>query len=149
MRAAPVCLPVSFTFGAWIAFPEDKPKLPDAPGKVTTVKLCGTCHAAEIVMSRRESQEGWSGVVEDMLQRGFRASEDDLGEVKGAPMPKVNVNKTDAAGLVAGLGIQSGHAAAIVNYRQEKGSFKSLADVLKVPGIDASAIEAKEYRLEF
>jgi competence protein ComEA len=145
-------------FAGWIVSADEKPKLPEAPGKITTVKLCGTCHAAEIVMSRRESREGWSGVVEDMMQRGLRASDEDLGEVvdylvtvfpKGAPLPKVNVNKAAAADLVAGLGIQGGQAAAIVKYREEKGSYKSIEDLLKVPGINVNVIEAKKNRLEF
>ena len=47
----------------------DKPKLPDGPGKSTTVKVCGACHAPEIVMSRRESLDGWNAVVADMVER--------------------------------------------------------------------------------
>src|SRR5690348_6296366 len=83
----------------------EKPKLPDGPGKTATVRLCGSCHAAEIVMSRRESRDGWSGVVEDMIQRGAKGTDDEFGEVvdylvvhfpKGAPVPKINVNKADA-----------------------------------------------------
>ena len=73
-------------------------------GKAATVRLCGSCHAAEIVMSRRESREGWSGVVEDMILRGAKGSDDEFGEVvdylvahfpKGAPVPKINVNKAE------------------------------------------------------
>ena len=59
----------------------EKPKLPDGEGKAATVRLCGSCHAAAIVMSRRESREGWSGVVEDMIQRGAKGSDDEFGEV--------------------------------------------------------------------
>jgi competence protein ComEA len=158
MRAALASTAALLSFASWVALADEKPKLPDAPGKDTTVKLCGTCHAAEIVMSRRESREGWSGVVEDMIQRGLKGSDEDFGEVvdylvaqfpKSAPLPKVNVNKADVAGLVAALGIQGGQAAAIVKHREEKGSYKSVADLLKVPGINANVIEAKKNRLEF
>jgi competence protein ComEA len=158
MRAALPSMAVVLSAASWIAFADEKPKLPDGAGKETTVKVCGTCHAAEIVMSRRESREGWSGVVEDMIQRGLKGTDEEFGEAvdylvanfpKGAPLPKVNVNKADVAGLVAGLGIQGGQAAAIVKYRQEKGSYKSVEDLLKVPGINANAIEAKKNRLEF
>jgi competence protein ComEA len=136
----------------------EKPKLPEAPGKAATVRLCGSCHAAEIVMSRRESRDGWSGVVEDMIQRGAKGSDDEFGEVvdylvaqfpKGAPVPKVNVNKADADDIVAGLGVSNTHAAAIVKYREEKGEFKSIADLQKVPGLDANAIAAKKNKIEF
>jgi competence protein ComEA len=136
----------------------EKPKLPDGEGKAATVRLCGSCHAAAIVMSRRESREGWSGVVEDMIQRGAKGSDDEFGEVvdylvahfpKGAPVPKINVNKADAEDIVAGLGVSDVHAKAIVKYRDEKGAFKSIDDLQKVPGIDAKAIEAKKNKLEF
>jgi competence protein ComEA len=157
MRAAFVSMAVLWLASS-AAIADEKPKLPDAPGKETTVKVCGTCHAAEIVMSRRESREGWSGVVEDMIQRGLKGTDEEFGEVvdylvatfpKGAPLPKVNVNKADVAGLVAGLAIQGGQAAAIVKHRQEKGNYKSIEDLLKVPGINANVIEAKKGRLEF
>ena len=67
------------------------------PEKPLQYRLCGACHAAEIVMSRRESRDGWSGVVEDMIQRGAKGSDDEFGEVvdylvahfpKGAPGPE-------------------------------------------------------------
>jgi competence protein ComEA len=139
-------------------FAAEKPKLPDGPGKATTVKLCGTCHAAEIVMSRRESVEGWSGVIEDMMMRGLKGSDDDFGEIvdylvthfpKGTPVPKVNVNRAERADIVAGLGIPDPIAASIVKYRTNNGPFKSADDLLKVPGLNAKTIEAKKNRIEF
>ena len=68
---------------------------------------------------------------------------------KGAPIPKVNVNKADADEIVAGLGVSDTHASAIIKYREEKGAFKSIEDLQKVPGIDANAIEAKKSKMEF
>jgi DNA uptake protein and related DNA-binding proteins len=136
----------------------EKPKLPEGAGKATTQRLCGTCHAAEVVMSRRESREGWSGVVEDMIERGLKGSDEEFGETvdylvanfpKGAPVPKVNVNKAEAADLVAGVGLTSAQAAAIVKYRKENGDYKSVDDLQKVPGLKTSVIEAKKSRLEF
>jgi competence protein ComEA len=40
-------------------------------------------------------------------------------------------------------------AEAIVRYREEKGSFKTLDDLKKVPGIDPGKLEAKKASLEF
>jgi competence protein ComEA len=122
------------------------------------MRVCGSCHAAEIVMSRRESSEGWSGVIEDMIQRGLKGSDEEFGEVadyltahfsKSAPLGRINVNKAEAADLVAVLGLPGGQASAIVKYREQNGAFKSLEDLLKVPGINPRAIEAKKSRLEF
>lgn len=137
---------------------DTKSKLPEGPGAATTLRLCGTCHAAEIVMSRRESAEGWSGVIEDMVARGLKGSDEEYGEVvdylvahysKTAPLPKINVNKADAADLVAGLGVPNPQAAAIVKYREQNGGFKAFEDLLKVPGINARSLESKKNRIEF
>ena len=49
-----------------------------------------------------------------MIQRGAKGTDEEFGEVvdylvahfpKGAPVPKVNVNKADAEDIVAGLGV--------------------------------------------
>ncbi len=139
-------------------FAQEKPKLPEGPGRAMTVQLCGTCHAAEIVMSRRESREGWSGVVEDMMLRGLKGSDDELGEAvdylvaqfpRTAPLPKVNVNKASMPELIAGLGLTGAQASSIVKYRSENGNYTSLDDILKIPGLNPRGIEAKKSRLEF
>src|SRR4030095_15853624 len=107
----------------------DSPKLPEGPGKAVTVKLCGSCHAAELVMNRRESVEGWSGVIEDMIRRGAKGSDEEFGEIvdylvahfpKTAPVSKVNVNKASATDLAAALAVTAEQAAAIVQHREAK-----------------------------
>jgi competence protein ComEA len=136
----------------------DKPKLPEGPGKATTVRVCGICHAPEIVMSRRESVDGWNAVIADMIDRGAKGSDDEFGEVvdylaanfpKTAVASKINVNQASATELAAGLNISEKQASAIVQYRESKGKFKSIEDLLRVPEIDSAAITAKKDRLEF
>jgi competence protein ComEA len=136
----------------------DKPKLPEGPGKATTVKLCGVCHAAEIVMNRRESVDGWNAVVVDMIERGAKGSDDEFGQVveylvanfsNTTAVNKINVNQASAKDVAAGLEIPEKQASAIVEYRESKGKFKSIEDLLQVPGIDSAAIEAKKSKLEF
>jgi competence protein ComEA len=136
----------------------DKPKLPEGPGKATTVRVCGACHAAEIVMSRRESVDGWNALVVDMIARGAKGSDDEFGEVvdylaanfpKTAAADKINVNQASAKELAAGLEVSEKQASAIVEYRESKGKFKSIDDLLRVPEIDSAAIAAKKSKLEF
>ena len=150
---AGMCLTMRHLYGA-----DDKPKLPDGPGKATTVRLCAICHAPEIVMNRRESAEGWNAVVVDMIARGAKGSDDEFGEIvdylvahfpKTAAGNKINVNQASAKELTAGLEIAEKQAIAIVEYRDSKGKFKSIDDLLRVPGIDTAAIEAKKSKLEF
>ncbi len=133
-------------------------KLPDGPGKDTTQKLCSSCHAAELVIGRQESREGWGAIVENMIERGAKGSEDEFFDVvdylstnfsKTSPVIKINVNKATAKDLETSLHIPEKQAAAIVHQREEKGDFKSVDDLAKVPGVDVAKIEANKKRLAF
>ncbi len=133
-------------------------KLPDGTGKATTQKLCSSCHAAELVIGRQESREGWGAIVENMIERGAKGTEDEFFDVvdylatnfsKTSPVIKINVNKATAKDLENSLRIPEKQAAAIVHQREEKGDFKSVDDLVKVPGVDASRIEASKKRLAF
>lgn len=133
-------------------------KLPDGKGRDTTQKVCGACHAAEFVLGRQESREGWGAVVQDMIQRGATGTDDEFYEVvdylatnfsKDSPAIKINVNKATALDLQNSLQLPPTQAAAIVHEREEKGSFKSVDDLKKVPGVDTKKIDASKNRLEF
>jgi competence protein ComEA len=133
-------------------------KLPDGPGKATTQKVCGTCHGAELVLGRQEDREGWGSVVNDMIERGAKGTDDEFFEVvdylatnfsKTSPVIKINVNKATAKDLEGALRLPAKQAAAIVHQREEKGDFKSIDDLKKVPGIDAGKIEANRNRLAY
>jgi competence protein ComEA len=93
-----------------------------------------------------------------MIQRGAQGTDEEFGDVveylsthysKSAPGGKVNVNAATAKELVSGLAFTDSQAAAIVKYRDEKGKFKTIADIAKVPGVDAAALEAKKGKLAF
>jgi len=133
-------------------------KLPDGPGKATTQKVCGSCHGAELVLGRQEDREAWGSVVNDMIQRGATGTDDEFYEVvdylatnfsKTSPVIKINVNKATAKDLEGALRLPPKQAAAIVHQREEKGDFKSIEDLKKVPGIDAGKIEANKNRLAY
>ena len=133
-------------------------KLPEGAGKPTVQKVCGTCHGAELVIGRQESREGWGAIVEDMIQRGATGTDDELYEVvdylatnfsKSSPVIKINVNKATAKDLEASLRMPAKQAAAIVQQRENKGDFKSIDDLRKVPGVDVAKIEANQNRLSF
>ena len=133
---------------------EDKPQLPDGPGKDVTVRICNACHGVELMIGRPHSEDGWSAIVLDMVTRGAKGSDDEFDEIVQyltkniKAVPKVNVNKVAAAGLESGLGLTSKEAAALVEAR-EKAPFKSIEDLKKVAGVDAAKIEAKKKLLSF
>ena len=138
--------------------PAQSLKLPEGPGMATTQKVCGSCHGAELVIGRQESRDAWGAIVEDMIQRGAKGTDDEFFEVvdylaanfsKSSPVIKINVNKATAKDLENALKMPAKQAAAIVQQRSEKGEFKSLEDLQKVPGVDSAKIEANKNRLAF
>ena len=75
----------------------------------------------------------------DYLVKNFPADE----------LPKINVNKAEAIELESGLSLKRSQAAAIIQYRNQHGAFKSVEDLKKVPGVDVEKVEAKKNRLIF
>jgi competence protein ComEA len=65
------------------------------------------------------------------------------------PGGTIYVNKAKAKDLETALELSSADAAALVRYRDEHGSFKTVDDLKKVPGLDAAKIEARKDRLDF
>jgi competence protein ComEA len=127
--------------------------LPDGPGKAVVEKMCTPCHGLENVVTSRMTRVRWGGIVDDMVSRGAEGTDEEIDQVINYLAvnfsKKVNVNKASAGELTAALDITAADAAAIVSYRTDKGSFKELKDVTKVPGIDTKKIEAAKDRLEF
>jgi len=129
--------------------------LPDGPGKAVVEKMCTPCHDLDNVVRTRMTKERWSATVDDMVSRGATGTDAEIEQVVAylaehfKSDKKVNINKATAAELTAELEISATDAAAIVSYRTDKGSFKELRDVTKVPGIDTKKIEAAKDRLEF
>src|SRR5882724_236111 len=114
--------------------------LPEGPGKAVVERMCKNCHGLENVVRAKRTKEKWSEVVDDMVSRGAKGTEDEFDQVieylsahfGAAAATKVNVNKAVAAELMAVLNITATDATALVSYRNEKGNFKSVQDVMKV-----------------
>jgi competence protein ComEA len=131
--------------------------LPDGPGKVVVEKMCTPCHGLENVVRARMTKERWGSIVDDMVSRGASGTDEEIDQVinylaanfSKSDAKKVNINKANAAELTAALEISAADAASIVSYRTDKGDFKELKDVTKVPGVDTKKIEAAKDRLEF
>ncbi|BCO07704.1 hypothetical protein GF1_00800 [Desulfolithobacter dissulfuricans] len=61
-----------------------------------------------------------------------------------AAFAKVNINSADAKELATLPGIGKAKAEAIIRYRQEKGNFKTIEDLIKVKGIGKKIIKKIE-----
>jgi len=129
-------------------------QLPEGPGRATTQRLCGACHGFGNFIRRRETRDGWNSVIEDMIRRGAKGEEEEWAEVSDylvaqfSPV-RVNVNQAAADAIADALRLKPDLAAAIVKHREANGPFKSVEDLQKVPGLDASFLESRRGQIEF
>jgi competence protein ComEA len=125
--------------------------LPDAPGKDLTVRMCGVCHEARRAASVRLTREGWTAVVDAMVKRGAVGTDAEIATVieylstnfiGEAPRP-LNVNAAPQIDLELVGGLLRREAAAVVQYREKNGPFKSLDEMKNVPGLDFQKIDGR------
>ena len=121
-------------------------QLPAGPVKEKMVKLCVGCHEVDLVVARRHTRMEWEGVMEDMIARGTKGTEEELTalvEYLSKNLGKVNVNAATAKELEEALKIAERDAQAIISWREQHGKFKNFEEVRKVPGLDAAKIGEK------
>lgn len=132
-------------------------QLPDGPGRAETEQHCQTCHGMDKSISLRQDIGGWGATVTKMIDFGAEIGSDDTVAIvhylaksfPAAKLASLNINKARAIQMESRLSLMRSEASAIIRYRREHGDFKSLDDLLKVPGIDAVKIEAKKDILVF
>lgn len=129
--------------------------LPDGPGKDVVVRVCGACHEPIRAASVRLTRDGWAETIEKMKGRGARISDAEF-EVSldylathflGEAERPINVNSAPAIDLESVAGLLRREAAAVIEYREAHGPFKTLDDLKKVPGLDFSKIDSRRDRL--
>jgi len=167
-----LAIPVLFMFMAAGAQPlgtvslsasqQDQPQpsgegLPEGPGKALMVRVCGACHEPRRAASVRLTRDGWTAVVDDMVRRGAKGTDEEMSQVVeylvanflgDAPRP-VNVNTAPPIDLELVIGLLRRESAAIISYRNKNGSFKEMNDLKKVPGLDFKKIEAAKDRIVY
>lgn len=146
-----------FVGNSWMNASARQAVAPDGPGKAELQKLCAGCHEIEKSFSLKQDRAGWERTMEKMVASGMKSTEAEYNAVleylvkhfAADEVPKVKVNKASAIELESGLSLKRSQAKAVVEYREKNGPFKSLADLKKVPGIEADKLEAKKDRLSF
>ena len=135
------------------ALPSDAEGLPDGPGKNLVEAICSECHPSERIAAQQLTKRQWADKVLEMLQEApdvKQSERDTIVEYLARNFPAhANVNKADAKELQALLDISPESAVAIVSYRQKNGSFKTLDDLKKVPGVDAPKLDIKREIIDF
>jgi competence protein ComEA len=129
--------------------------LPDAPGRETTVKVCGNCHGADTVASVRLAPDGWRELIARMVAAGAQGSDQELETVfqyLSAQFPveaqkPLDLNSAPAVELEAVAGLLRKESAALIAYRERNGPCKKLEDLKKVVGLDYKKIDARKARL--
>ena len=135
--------------------------LPDGAGKDLVEVICTACHSTERIAAKHMTKTEWQAKVLEMLQEEPDVTQGERDQIsdylaRSFPPPeklngndKVNVNEAAARDLATALQIPSEQADAIVEYRKQKGNFKTLEDLKRVPGLDAAKVEANKDRLTF
>jgi competence protein ComEA len=129
--------------------------LPDGPGKELVETICSACHSLTNITTQQKTKEEWRAKVTEMLQEETDVTgpeRESIVTYLAEHFPKaakINVNKARANELAAALDLTPKAAEAIVRYRDEKGSFKTLDDLKKVPGVDSAKIDANKDRVQF
>jgi len=125
--------------------------LPDSPGKDVVVKVCGNCHEPRRAASVRLTRDGWSSTIDDMIRRGAKATDDEYNVILdylatnflGEAAKPLNVNTASQIELESVAGLLRKEAAAVLDYRDKHGPFKTLDDMKKVPGLDFKKIDSR------
>jgi competence protein ComEA len=157
-RSAVAALVLSLAITAVVTAGQDPPTappsgegMPDGPGKDITVRACGACHEPRRAASVRLTRDGWSNVIQSMVMRGAKISDEEFPLVLdylathflGEASQPINVNTAPQIDLEAVAGLLRREAAAIVDYREKNGPFKTLDELRKVPGLDFSKIDSR------
>jgi competence protein ComEA len=129
----------------------------EGPGREETEKLCSDCHELARSISLRQNRDGWKATINKMISLGAKGTEEEFSAAldylsahyPAQALPPLNVNTAKAIDFETRLSLRRSQAAAVIQYRNMHGSFNSIEDLKKVPGIDAEKIEAKKDVLVF
>ena len=55
--------------------------LPDGDGKKELTKICSGCHDLTFTVSTRDTEEGWTAIVNDMRSKGADGTEEDFAKI--------------------------------------------------------------------
>lgn len=128
------------------------PRFPDGPGKDALFKVCNGCHGPESAVAQLKTREEWSKTLDDMAAAGAQGTDEEwnqLLEYLDTNFSLILVNKADAKHLAKTLDVPQATAELIVKYRDEHGPIAAIADLKKIPGLDAAKVEARKDRFVF
>lgn len=127
-------------------------RFPGGPGREALFKVCADCHGPESVLGQLKTREEWSKTLDEMAANGAVGSDEEWNQILDyltKHFSLILVNRATAKELESAMDVPPEVAEAIVRARSEKGAFKTIDDLKKVPGIDPDKIDARKDRLVF
>jgi competence protein ComEA len=130
-------------------------RFPPGPGRDALFKVCKDCHGPESVLAQLKTHDEWVKTLDEMANNGAQGTDEEWNLIQAyldQNYSLIFVNKAAARDLAPMLDLANELADAIVRTRSEKGNFKSIEDLKRVPGVDAAAaakIDARKDRLIF
>ncbi len=97
-----------------------------------------TDEAASEYLNLAEQTEDGMKICVPSAEEAKEAGLSPMGEETSG---RVNINKAGAEELMTLTGIGEARAADIIRYREENGGFRTVEDIMKVPGIKEGAFE--------
>jgi competence protein ComEA len=125
---------------------------PEATGKTALLKICGNCHSPQSVIQTLRTRQEWSDVVDQMARFGAEGSDQEFEQILAylaKHFSPIRINTAPAKDLESALEVTAEVAAAIVAYRTDKGEFKTIDDVKRVPGLESAKVDALKARIVF
>ncbi len=111
-------------------------EIPEGTRLFEVLKLAGGMTADASDSSLNQAEKLSDGQLIRVLTRDEEASEREGNNPSGDKAdPRVNINTADEAELTTITGIGSSRAQAIIAWREEHGSFKTIEDIMNVNGI--------------
>lgn len=148
-------IPLLLAGGLLAADDPEARSLPAGAGQEVVAKICLRCHGAGNFRQKRLDKDGWEDKVADMVDRGAAISDKESAVIVAyltrtfGPGARINVNTAPFAEIKAILALTPKETQAFLDFRQQKGGFKAMAELGKIPGVPAEKIEAKKDRIAF
>jgi Helix-hairpin-helix motif len=126
--------------------------MPDDANAPVFARVCGNCHTPDRIVAMRRSSDQWQEVIDNMISRGAKGSDDDFNAVFTylmAHFGRVNVNRAMPDELCEVLALAPADAQKIVEFRKQKGPFADFDALTAVPGLPVEKLQASRDAITF
>jgi competence protein ComEA len=127
-------------------------RFPNGAGKSELVKVCSGCHDPDNVFAYSMTAREWTDTLNNMAERGTEATADEWQAIElylDRYFATIPVNRAGSDELARTMDVMPAVGEAIVAYRREHGTFKTIDDLKRVPGLEAAKVDSRKARVIF